>query len=148
MAMRGGPARRVPGNALGGVLRDLDRRSRATTRRSGRGPTPEPQRGERGPAGPPGPPGRAPLAAVVTTDEEGRARWTFPTPGTVAPVLSALPVDPDPDTGRPLFVVLEEADAAHAVVRVWRARPRRGQGVADPVGAGVAVHITATPGAL
>lgn len=143
MAMRGGPARRVPGNALGGLLRDIDRRSRTTTRRSGRGPAPEPERGERGPAGPPGPPGKAPRAAVVVTDDEGRARWEFPAPYTVLPVLTALPVDPDPAAGRPVFAVLEEVTAEYAVVRVWRARPRRGQGVADPAGAGVSVHVAA-----
>lgn len=53
MANRGGPARKLPGNPLGGVLRDLDRRTRSTTTNRGAvGP-----QGEQGPEGPAGPSG-------------------------------------------------------------------------------------------
>ncbi|MGJ5693534.1 hypothetical protein ACM6RM_10190, partial [Streptomyces pratensis] len=62
-----------------------------------------------------------------------------------APVLTAVAVDPEPGAGRPVFAVLEEVAPGYAVVRVWRARPRRGQGVVDAAGAGVTVHLTATP---
>ena len=35
MGMRGGPSRRIVANPLGGILRDVDRRTRSTTRRRG-----------------------------------------------------------------------------------------------------------------
>jgi len=152
MALRGSPTRRIPGNPLGGILRDVDRRSRSTTRRAGRRPAadaaapPSPgPRGERGPAGPPGPPGPATTAATVaTTGDDGRARWTFPAPYPAPPVLTALPVDPDPGDDRTVTCALETVTAEYAVVRVWRTRARRGHGVADPAGPGVLVHLTAT----
>ncbi|MEU5834460.1 hypothetical protein ABZ820_12420 [Streptomyces diacarni] len=157
MALRGGSIRRIPGNALGGILRDLDRRTRTTTRRTGRprtgdaprevaaaGPREGP-RGARGPAGPPGTPGNSTQAVTVAvTDEDGRARFEFPVPFPAAPVLTGLPVDPDPAGERTVTCALETVTAEYAVVRVWRTRPRRGQGVADPAGPGVAVHLTAT----
>ncbi|MGO4418081.1 hypothetical protein AB4Z54_04775 [Streptomyces sp. MCAF7] len=152
MALRGGPARRMPGNPLGGMLRDLDRRTRTTTRRTGRRPAEDGPtapgtgpRGERGPTGPPGPPGASTTAATVTTTgEDGRARWDYPEPYATPPILAALPVDPDPDDDRTVTAALETVTKAYAVVRVWQTRPRRGQGVAAPVGPGVAVHLTAT----
>lgn len=153
MALRGGSARRMPGNALGGMLRDLDRRTRTTTRRTGPprqtdpGPV-EPRegpRGDRGPAGPAGPPGSSTQAVTVAvTGEDGRARWEFDETFQAAPVLTALPVDPDPEGDRTVTAALEAVTAAYAVVRVWRTRPRRGQGVADPAGPGISVHLTAT----
>ncbi len=155
MALRGGPARRMPGNPLGGMLRDLDRRTRTTTRRASRPRSAdtlaeaaiEPRtgpRGERGPAGPPGPPGPSTTTVTVAvTGEDGRARWEFTTPYSQPPVLAALPVDPDPDGDRSVTVTLEEVTTTYAVVRVWRTRPRCGQGVANAAGPGVAVHLVA-----
>lgn len=147
MALRGGPARRLTGNPLGGMLRDLDRRSRATTRRSRPTGIPEGPEGrqEPSPAPPPLPPARAvgPLAVVVETGEDGRARWAYPVPLAAPPVLTAVAVDPAPgDEDCTVLVALEEVTAGYAVVRVWRTRPRHGSGV--PAGAGVRVHLTAS----
>ncbi|MFF5668785.1 hypothetical protein ACFY8S_01390 [Streptomyces hygroscopicus] len=152
MALRGGPARRLPGNPLGSMLRDIDRRTRTASRRTGRRPAPdgpaEPRegpQGPRGPAGPPGPPTPVTTAATVAvTGDDGRARWEFPAPYDRPPVLTALPVDPDPGGDRTVTVALEDVTVAYAVVRVWRTRPVRGQGVADPAGPGASVHLTAT----
>lgn len=144
MAMRGTPARRLPGNALGGVLRNLDQRARIAgrTRTSGAprevDPVSAPEQGA-----PVGGHGR-PLGAVVVTAEDGRARWTFPSPYGAPPVVSAVAVDPDPGDGeRSVFVAVEEVAAWYVLVRVWRTRARRGTGVAEPAGAGVRVHLTA-----
>jgi hypothetical protein len=41
---------------------------------------------------------------------------------------------------RTVLVALEEVTGWYAVVRVWRSRPRRGQGVAEPAGPSVRVH--------
>ncbi|MDN3056839.1 hypothetical protein PH213_20255 [Streptomyces sp. SRF1] len=148
MALRGGPARRLPGNALGSMLRDLDRRTRTTSRRTGRrlapdGPA-EPREGPPGPRGPAGPPAPVTTAATVAvTGDDGRARWEFPAPYDRPPVLTALPVDPDPGEDRTVTIALEEITAVYAVVRVWRTRPRRGHGVADPAGRGILVHLIA-----
>ncbi len=148
MAMRGGAMRRMPGNPLGGMLRDLDRRTRTTTRSTGRrAPAGDPPAGEAGPPGergPAGPPGRSTAAAIATTGDDGRTRWTFPAPYAAPPVLTALPVDPEPGGDRTVTVALEEVTEAYAVVRVWRTRPKRGQGVIDPAGPGLLVHLTAT----
>ncbi|WP_413808105.1 hypothetical protein [Streptomyces sp. OE57] len=149
MASRGGPARRLTGNPLGGMLRDLDRRTRSTTRRSR--PTPpagQPGEGRQAPLPPLPPPPpvlpSGPVAAVVATGEDGRARWTYPAPLAAPPVLAAVAIDPAPeDEDRTVSVALEEVTAAYAVVRVWRTRPRRGTGVSSPVGEGVRVHLTA-----
>lgn len=150
MALRGGSARRMPGNPLGGMLRDLDRRTRTTTRRTGRRPAAEDgpaapgtgPRGERGPAGPPG--ASTAVATVTMTGEDGRARWDFPEPFASPPVLAALPVDPDPGDDRTVTAALETVTEGYAVVRVWRTRPRRDKGVTASAGPGVAVHLTAT----
>lgn len=145
MALRGGPTRRLPGNPLGGMLRDLDRRTR-TTRRKPR-PLGEPQPAEmledlQEPQGPPSALTHA--VTIAVTGEDGRARWDFPAPFPTALVLTALPVDPEPGDDRTVTAALETVTEAYAVVRVWRTRPKRGQGVADPAGAGVLVHLTAT----
>lgn len=143
MARRGGPGRRVQGNPLGSVLRDLDRRSRSTTTRAGTGATASPVEGPRGPRGAPGPrgPSGGPLGAatVLVTGEDGRARWKFDEPFTAAPVLTATAVDPDPDGAMTVLAVWEEAEAAYAVLRVWRVP------VGLPVGEGVRVHVVAMP---
>lgn len=143
MARRGGPSRRMQGNPLGSILRELDRRSRSTTRRVGGRAAASPLEGPRGPRGVPGPPG-APggprgAATVLVTGEDGRARWKYDEPFTVAPVLTATAVDPDPDGAMTVLAVWEETAAAYAVLRVWRVP------VGLPVGEGVRVHVVAMP---
>lgn len=149
MARRGGPSRRMQNNPLGGILRDLDRRSRSSTRRGGkREPAPpvEGPRGQRGARGPAGPPGGLPGAAtVLVTGDDGRAVWDYPEHFDQAPVLTAVAVDPDPDGGDPVTATVERVDEAHAVLRVWWLRPRPASGVIEPAGAGVRVHVTAMP---
>ncbi|MFE3378691.1 hypothetical protein [Streptomyces anulatus] len=152
MAARGTAAHRNPGNPLGGILRDLNRKARTSTTGSvqgGRRPGPpgeRGERGERGPAGKPGQPGTVVLAAVVTTAEDGRASWTYGPELAASPVLGALAVDSG-QGGTTVTVTAEEVTATHAVVRVWRSRPLLGLGLLPsvPVGAGVEVHMTATP---
>lgn len=124
MAMRGGPARRLVGNPLGGMLRDLDRQARSTTRRRR---TPVPGQGD----------AVASLVGgvrrgVVRTGEDGRARWSYGAPYAGVPVLTALPVG-----SRPVVCVAEEVTPTYAVVRAWSPR-------GEPVG-GVEVHLTARP---
>ncbi|MER7841663.1 hypothetical protein ABTY98_38710 [Streptomyces sp. NPDC096040] len=142
MAKRTSPSRSMPGNPLGGVLRHLDTRARIAgrTRTTGLGfeqETPPPDK----------PPVRAPArpaAAVLTTGEDGRARWEFPAPHAAVPAVSAIAVDPAPEVDdRTVLVALEEVTTWCVVVRVWRTRGRRGAGVAEPAGGGVAVHVTA-----
>ncbi|WP_223125731.1 hypothetical protein [Streptomyces sp. TRM68367] len=151
MAVRGSAARRTLDNPMGGVLRDLNRKTRTLSRTPGRkGPQGEQgPRGERGLQGPPGeqgPPGAAPAAAVISTAADGRATWTYAQPFTGLPVLSALPVDPSPGDDRMVMATLEEVTAEHATVRVWRTQPLLGLGLLPtaPAGAGVQVHVTAT----
>lgn len=136
MARRGGPTRRVQGNALGGILRDLDRRTRSTRRAR---PKDEPApavagpRGPRGAPGPAGPPGGLPGAAtVLVTGEDGRARWKFDERFERPPVLTACVADL-----RPLLAVWETAEASYAVLRVWSVPD------GTPAGEGVHVHVAA-----
>jgi len=144
MAMRGGPARRVVGNPLAGVLGHLDQRARIGGRtRTSAGPRQEPAAAPAVVTGPVAAPG-GPLAAVVATGEDGRAVWAFPAPYAAPPAVTATALDPDPgDDERTVWAVLEEATTGRATVRVWRSRGRRGSGVAEPVGAGVLVHLIA-----
>lgn len=81
MATRGGPTRKVPGNPLGGVLRDLERRARSTT--TGQGPQgPQGETGAdgaigpQGPTGPAGPPGAD--GTPGTTGADGATGATGP----------------------------------------------------------------------
>lgn len=144
MAMRGGPTRRVVGNPLAGVLGHLDQRARIGGRtRTSPGRREEPTAPPTVVTAPVTAPG-GPLAAVVTTGEDGRACWAFPAPYGASPAVTATAVDPDPgDDERTVWAVLEEATTGRATVRVWRSRGRRGSGVAEPVGAGVLVHLIA-----
>ncbi|MFJ2882489.1 MULTISPECIES: hypothetical protein [unclassified Streptomyces] len=145
MALRGSAARRSPDNPLGGVLRDLDRRTRSIEHQPKTNPEPGPAGppGEPGPAGPAGPALAA--AAAVLTDEDGRATWTFPVALPVPPVISAVAVAPERDDG-PLTVTAEDVTGATVTVRVWRTRPVLGLGILPAVPApGVTVHLTATP---
>ncbi|MFJ6014449.1 hypothetical protein [Streptomyces sp. NPDC092952] len=144
MALRGTAARRSPDNPLGGVLRDLDRRTRSIEHQPKTTPEPGPQGppGEPGPAGPPGP---APAAAAVRTGDDGRATWTLPVALPVPPVISAVAAAPERDDG-PLTVTAEDVTGATVTVRVWRTRPVLGLGLLPAVpAAGVMVHLTATP---
>ncbi|MFF0092657.1 hypothetical protein ACFYSF_22225 [Streptomyces canus] len=147
MAMRGTPARRVVGAPLVGVLRNLDQRARIAgrTRTSGapREQDPPPQQVTR-PTPQAAPVGL--VAAVVESGEDGRATWTFPAPYGGRPAVTAIAVDPEPgDDERTVWATLEEVTSWCVVVRVWRSRPRRGAGVAEPAGPGVSVHLVAVP---
>ncbi|MDI9829678.1 hypothetical protein [Streptomyces sp. KAU_LT] len=141
MAIRTSPSRTMPGNALGGVLRDLDTRARIAGRRRTTGLNFEQ---DPGPEQAPVHQATGPAAAVLTTGEDGRARWEFPAPYGGLPACMAVAVDPEPgEEERTVVVALEEVTTWCLVVRVWRTRGRRGAGVAEPAGAGVAVHVSA-----
>ncbi|WP_328434594.1 hypothetical protein [Streptomyces sp. NBC_00425] len=142
MALRGGPPRRLQNNPLGGILRDLDRRSRTTTRRKKPAPPEaiEGPRGPRGPRGEQGPPAVPSAGSVVETGDDGRAVWAYPERYEEAPVLTAVAM-----SERPAVVVLEDVQEGFAVVRVWQVRPDPVSGLACPVGSGVRVHVTARP---
>jgi len=138
MAMRGSPARRIVGNPLGSVLTSLDQRTRRVAVRRTRAEQ------DQALLATPVRVAARPAAAVLTTGEDGRARWTFPAPYGAVPAVSAVAVDPDPgDEERTVVVALEEVTTWCLVVRVWRTRGRRGSGVAEPAGPGVAVHVSA-----
>ncbi|MFK0063332.1 hypothetical protein ACIQTN_29405 [Streptomyces werraensis] len=137
--MRGSPARRIVGNPLGSVLSTLDQRTRVAGRRR-TGSTPS----EAAQAEAPVRVAARPAAAVLATGEDGRARWEFPAPYAAVPAVSAVAVDPEPgDEERTVVVAVEEVTTWCLVVRVWRTRARRGAGVAEPAGPGVAVHVSA-----
>ncbi|MGW5925224.1 hypothetical protein ACWF2L_03120 [Streptomyces anulatus] len=147
MAARGTAAHRNPGNPLGGILRDLNRKTRTTSSAQGsRRPGPQGEQGDRGPAGKPGAPGTRVLAAVVVTGEDGRAAWAFGEELPAPPVLGATAVDTGLD-GTTVTVAVEEVTTTRAVVRVWRSRPLLGLNLLPsvPAGADVEVHMTATP---
>ncbi|MFZ3595028.1 hypothetical protein [Streptomyces sp. BH104] len=146
MALRGSSTRRSLGSPMIGLLRDLDRRTRTTARRKRPTTAAQPDKqAEPDPVTAPTAPTAA--AAVIETDEEGRARWTFPARFHRAPVLSALPVDPAPDdVTSSVVATLETATEAEAVLRVLATRPLPSVGWAvEPVGSGIRVHLTATP---
>ncbi|MCX5326270.1 hypothetical protein [Streptomyces sp. NBC_00120] len=148
MAMRGSATWRTPGSPMVSFLRDIDRRTRTTTRRSRPATPPQPPK-EAGPepatvslaAAPP-----TVVAAVVETGEDGRAQWEFPPAFSRPPALTALPVDPNAadDTGT-FVAALESVSETHAELRVWRTRPLPDLGAVEPAGAGIRVHVTATP---
>ncbi|QPL14060.1 hypothetical protein QEH48_gp031 [Streptomyces phage TurkishDelight] len=141
MAMRGGAARRLPGNPLGGLLRDMDRRTRTTTRRARPAGAPQPEAAP--PAAEPAPRPVERQAAVLTTGEDGRLRWTYGRPFAQPPVLTAVPVDPAPDSDLGTVVVaLEAVTETYTYARAWRVG-QRGKAVA--AGPGVTVHMTASP---
>ncbi|MCX4458693.1 hypothetical protein OOK58_43060 [Streptomyces sp. NBC_01728] len=147
MAMRGTPARRLVGNPIGGVLRNLDQRARIAgrTRTSGAPSEQDPVPQEPTRTTPSAAPG-GPVAAVLETGEDGRATWTFPTTYSGRPAVTAVAVDPEPgDDERAVWATLEQVSAWCVVVRVWRSRPRRGAGVAEPAGPGLSVHLMAVP---
>ncbi|MEU6497310.1 hypothetical protein ABZ890_44340 [Streptomyces sp. NPDC046984] len=130
------------------MLRDLDRRSRMPS--PGRGRRREQEAQEEEPREAARTAAAVPAASVAATGEDGRARWKFPTSYAAPPVLTALPVDPDPgDDERTVTVAVavEEITTWYAVVRVWQTRPRRVHGVASPVGEGVRMHLVAVDAA-
>lgn len=125
---------------MGSLLRDIDRRTRTTTRRAGAGSV-------QPPASPPTEePAPRPVerqAVVLTTGEDGRLRWTYNRPFPRLPVLTAVPVDPAPeDELGTVLVALEGVTETYAYVRAWRVGQR---GKAVPTGPGVTVHLTASP---
>ncbi|GGJ24200.1 hypothetical protein GCM10010121_039060 [Streptomyces brasiliensis] len=84
------------------------------------------------------------MGSVLTTGGDGRVHWSFPAPYGTCPAVTAVAVDPEPgDEERTVWATLEEVTSWCVVVRVWRNRPRRGQGVAEPAGPGVVVHVIA-----
>ncbi|MET9818348.1 hypothetical protein [Streptomyces sp. NPDC006355] len=145
MAMRGGPSRRLTGNPLGGMLRDLDRQTRRTTRRSRPTSAEEPR--EERPAPPEPVPPPVPVlrpgpvaAAVVSTVPGGRAVW-LPDPAHGELVVSAVVAGP----GGPYTVNVLEAGPGRVVLQVWElVRHGRGMRWAE-AGAGVRVHVTGSP---
>lgn len=128
----------MQGNVLGGILRDLDRRTRSTRRGRPQGdpaPVVEGPRGPRGARGPAGPPGDLPGAAtVLVTEKDGRARWDYGELFARKPVLTASVVGLGP-----FLAVWETAEESHAVLRVWSVP------AGTPAGAGVHVHVSAEP---
>ena len=130
MGMRGGPTRRIVANPLGGILRDVDRRTRSTTRRRGTS-TATAATAEVPEVPPPRPRRSLAAAAVLETDQDGRVWWAFPCTFAGEPVLSALPAGDGP-----LLAVAEEVTGSGAVVRVWTT-------VGVPAGSGVLVHVRA-----
>ena len=126
---------------MGSLLRDMDRRTRTTTRRAG---TAGAQQQE---ASPPADEPTAPRAAerqavVAVTEEDGRLRWTYSRPFAQLPVLTAVPVDPAPGSGfGPVVVALEDVTETYADVRAWRVGQQEEAAAAVP---GVSVHLTAS----
>lgn len=107
-------------------------------------PGPAGPQGPAGPTGPQGPPGAPPAVSVLNTNASGRATWQYPDAFTQPPVISALPVDPDPDGPWGLFATLESVTATQATVRVWRSTGvLLGGQTAVPAEAGVKVHVFA-----
>ncbi|WP_327594715.1 hypothetical protein [Streptomyces chartreusis] len=124
------------------MLATLDQRTRVAGRRRTSGTPGEPAQGA--PAEVAVRVAARPAAAVLATGEDGRARWEFPAAYRAVPAISAVAVDPDPgDEERTVVVAVEEVTTWCLVVRVWRTRARRGAGVAEPAGPGVAVHVSA-----
>lgn len=150
MAQRGTPTSQLAGNPLGGVLRDLSRRTRSTTKRRGSPPRivegPQGKRGQDGPRGPAGKDGTVVHAAVVHTDDDGRAVLQLPPVDEGQElVLTALATAPEGAGDVLAWAVLETIGPELAVLRVWVARPLEGPAAAVPAGAGAAVHVTAVP---
>ncbi|GAB2327908.1 hypothetical protein [Streptomyces variabilis] len=137
MAMRGGPARRLVGNPLGGLLRSQERAARRPTRRTG---TPAPA--EAAPevveeARPVVRTSGAGAAAVVSTGPGGRAVWC-PDPSLGELVVSAVVAGP----GGPFTVSVLEDEPGRVVLQVWEL-VRHGRGMRwTEAGACVRVHVT------
>ncbi|MFI9026293.1 hypothetical protein [Streptomyces sp. NPDC053560] len=147
MALRGSATRRSLGSPMVSLLRDIDRRTRTTTRRARPAAQPKPPSGgdTEAETPPPAPAPPTPAAAVLETGNDGRARWHFPTPFTRPPAITALPVDPHPeDDTSTVVATLETVSDTYAELRVWRTRPLPHGGAVEPAGPGVCLHVTAT----
>lgn len=83
---------------------------------------------------------------MLATNSTGRATWSFPQAFAVPPVVTALPVDPNPGDDRTVTVTLETVSTTGMTVRVWQTQPLLGLGLLPlaPAGAGVQVHVTAS----
>lgn len=137
MAMRGGPARRLVGNPLGGMLRHQERAARRPTRRTG---TPSPVEAAPEAVEEVRPAVRTAgtgAAAVVRTVPGGRAVWC-PDPALGELVVSAVVAGP----GGPFTVSVLEDEPGRVVLQVWEL-VRYGRGMRwTEAGACVRVHVT------
>lgn len=134
MATRNTPARLIPGNPLGSVLRDLTRQTRRTSRRTG----------ATGATGPAGADGRTvtvvaepatfaePVLATtaMSTDDTGVAMWSYPVESEEMPTLSATAVGEQPAT-----VSVQSVSCTEAVLQAWH--------FDGTPAAGVALHLVA-----
>lgn len=117
MAARGSSVRRIPGNPLGGILRDSQRASRTVT-------------------GPMSGGAATVWAALLTTNEQGRVLATFPIPFLDAPIVQ-LTVGPRGDgTVSPATANVAEVTATTLSLVVWNLD-------GSAVTSGVTVHATA-----
>lgn len=137
MAMRGGPARRLVGNPLGGVLRASERAARRPARRTP-APPPTPEAAEVvEEARPVVRTADTGAAAVVSTGPGGRAVWC-PDPSLGELVVSAVVAGP----GGPYTVSVLEDGPGRVVLQVWEL-VRHGRGMRwTEAGACVRVHVT------
>lgn len=74
MAVRNSATRLIPGNPLGSVLRNIDRKARSTTRRAAATPAPAPAPD---PTPPPVTPGVFAVGHLTTTLPSGQVTWTL-----------------------------------------------------------------------
>lgn len=95
MATRGSAARRVPGNPLGGILRDAQRKSRAVTGPRGSGAA---QR----------------YAGALTTGSSGSATVDFPVPFLEAPAVTATA-----ESDTPRVVTIGSVSATAVTLVAW-----------------------------
>ena len=114
MATRGGAARRIPGNPLGGILRDSQRAARAVS----------------------GPRAATLYAAHLTTDDQGKVTVLFPVPFIQPPVVQLTVGAGGDGVVTPAVANVLEFTALGLSLVVWTL-----DGAA--VGSGFTVHATA-----
>lgn len=131
MGRRTSAARSVPGSAMGGVLRAVQRSARTATRRpvaatpdDGLVATPAATRTVAC---------ATPLAAMVTTGPDGVAHWTFPEAMPATPAVTATVLSHTPATVTVKWVTL-----TGVALHVW-------DEYGAPARAGVDVHVLAFP---
>lgn len=112
MAVRRSATRRIPGNPLAGILRQTARNARSTTRRAVAVPGPQGEQGLQGDPGPPGDGGTA-VAAILTTDADGVAAWTFPEMPD-APVVTAVAA-----ALAPVVITVAAVGSTYADLMAW-----------------------------
>lgn len=117
MATRGSPSRRIPGNPLGGILRDSARAARTVT-------------------GPLSGGGASVYADTSLTDENGKVFITFPTPFVSAPVVQLTVGPAGNGTSAPAVATVLEVTALTLSLVVWTL-------AGAPAGSGIIVHTTA-----